>query len=33
MEERHADIMKLEDNIHELHEMFHEISDLVARQV
>ena len=33
MEEHHADIIKLEDNIRELHEMFNEVSDLVEFHV
>ena len=33
MEERHLDIMKLEDNIRELHGMFIELADIVDTQV
>jgi t-SNARE complex subunit (syntaxin) len=33
MELRHADIIKLEDNIRELHEMFIDVSNLVEFQV
>jgi len=33
MEERHLDIMKIEDSIRELHDMFIDLADIVDQQV